>query len=171
MWRTEYSLFGDKWVLFLHLHINLINTHFFCASWEQWWAFFSFICTYGIDFKERPICGQQGARPWSLLSWYIWLVHTGGWEIAGLKEPKSLVCFIFWRSSGCLSLFLSVLNIWHREAWRWALLSMLEVGLFPRYLHRGTYCSPGCQGSTFPLCSVLRNPWWRQRDTGFSWCQ
>lgn len=55
-------------------------------------SIFSFICTYGIDFKERPVCGQQGARPWSL--WYTRVVHTGGWEIAGLKEPSHL-CVLF----------------------------------------------------------------------------
>lgn len=161
MWRTKYSLFQDKWVLFSHLHITLINTQFFCASWEQWWAFFPSVCMYGIDFKERPVCRQQGACPWILWSWYIWVVHTGGWEIAGLKAPKSFVCFIFWCSSGSLSLFLSVLNIWHQEAWRWAVLCW-KWGCSP-----DTYCSPRCQGSAFPLCSVLPNPWRRQRDTGF----
>ena len=35
--------------------------------------------------------------------------------------------------------------------------SMLEVGLFPRHLHRGASSSPGCQGGAFPLLSPLRS--------------
>lgn len=160
MWRTKYSLFQDKWVLFSHLHITLINTQFFCASWEQWWAFFPSVCMYGIDFKEHPVCRQQGACPRILWSWYTWVVHTGGWEIAGLKAPKSFVCFIFWHSSGCLSLFLSVLNIWHQEAWPWAVLSMLEMGLFPRYLLLTTLPRKRFSSLLSPAQSLTKAAWY-----------
>ena len=91
----------------------------------------------------------------------VLLIHMGGshrWLRSSWSERAQVICVFYFLTFKWL--FKPIFKCPEYLASGGVALScsMLEVGLFPRHLHRGTYCSPGCQGSAFPLCSVLCNP-------------